>query len=378
MKTILAILTSKVFYGKERSNVEVYQLLREHGFDVTVVISGNAEKRLKEALRGLNVIEMECPDRHDKSISFWRYLVRVATTNLALKKLLRKKSPDYLFVNNEFSIYDFNWAIKSYKGKIIYRLGDAPAYPQLRFYKFNSAVWNEIAVRRVNTFVCISNYIKQKLEATGRRSDRDCVIYNYPPARPQSGKDVLVYKREDSETLVFGFIGQIIESKGVAFFVSAAKRLLQQYPKCHFLVAGNLGYDKIFGDKIRLMVSDELKMNIHLLGEIDDIGSFYKSIDVLCVPSIKQEPLGNIIVEAKKYSKPCVIFPSGGMPELVTHLRDGFICEKSDEQSLFDGMQWYCENWSCLEIQSKNAFDSITQLGIDRASFEKKWMAIFE
>ena len=336
-----------------------------------------AEKRLKDALCGLNIVEMECPDRHDKARNFLQYVICVIKSNRTLKKIFRYTKPDYLFINNEFSMYDFNWAIKSYKGKIIYRLGDVPAYPRLRFYRFNSKIWNKIAIKQVDTFVCISNFIKKKLELTGRVSEKDRVIYNYPPARVQTEKGKLLYNRDEG-TLIFAFIGQIIESKGVADFIAAAKKIISQYPNSRFLVAGNLQYDETFGDKIKQMVSNEYKMHIHLLGEIDDVESFYESIDVLCVPSIKQEPLGNVIVEAKKYGKPCVIYPSGGMPELITHLQDGYICDSADELSLMRGMLWYMQNRHCLQEHSKNAHASIKQLGIDRESFEKKWMKVFD
>jgi glycosyltransferase involved in cell wall biosynthesis len=218
----------------------------------------------------------------------------------------------------------------------------------------------------------------QKLNATGRNSQMDRVIYNYPPARNnKTFLNIPQVESLDDGTLVFGYIGQIIESKGVAYFIEAAKEILRQGLKCHFLVAGNLMYDENFGNRIKSMVTEDYSNHITLLGEVNDVETFYKSIDVLCVPSIKQEPLGNIIVEAKKYSKPCVIFPSGGMPELITHLWDGYLCESQTMESLLTGMLWYERNRSVIKEHSLNSLRSIDLLQIDREHFKQQWLQVF-
>lgn len=380
MKKVLAVLTSKVLYGKERSNIEVYHLLKNSGkFDISVIIDEKSEQRLKNALEGLNVVEMNCPDRHDHSKSIVRYMIGLIWANHFISSVIKRIKPDFLFINNEISLYDFNWAINKYCGKIIYRLGDAPAYPRLRFYKFNSKIWKKLAVQRTDTFVCISQYIMNTLKATGRNSPSDKVIYNYPPARfGIECQNFLPADLDGKDSLVFGYIGQIIESKGVKFFIQAAQKMLRSGLNCRFLVAGNLMYDKDFGEKIKSMVASEDANRILLLGEVNDIESFYKSIDVLCVPSIKQEPLGNIIVEAKKYSKPCVIFPSGGMPELITHLWDGYLCEHQTMDALWKGMLWYEENRNKVMEHSLNSHRSIELLKIDRVHFEQQWLQVFD
>ena len=104
---------------------------------------------------------------------------------------------------------------------------------------------------------------------------------------------------------------------------------------------------------------------------------FFQHIDILCVPSVKQEPLGNVIVEAKKYSTPCVVFPSGGMPELISHKIDGYVCKAQTMDALLEGMDYYIQNKNIISIHSRNSYNSIQQLGIDRITFEKKWCDVF-
>lgn len=374
-KKIIAILSSRVAYGKERSNIEVYHLLNDSGmYDLTVLTSLHAEKRLFDLLDGLNIIKLDFPDRHDHSVSLFNYIIHLPIINYKILRLLKTVEPDVLFVNDELSCYDLYWSLIRFKGKIVYRIGDAPAYPDLRFFFFNSRMWHNLGVKKVDTFVCISEYINKTVIATGRCSEKDKVIYNYPPTRKKVFKRLPITKVD--RLVTFGYIGQINKPKGVDLYVMAAKKILATGYDCQFLIAGSLQYDMEFGKKIKKMTSTE--SSITLLGEIDDIESFYNSIDVLVVPSIKEEPLGNVIVEAKSYHRPCVIFPSGGMPELITHKIDGYICGSKTENALFEGMKFYCDNKMLLSSHKQASYESILKLGIDRKTYEQKWFEVFE
>lgn len=372
MVKVLSLLTSEAFYGKERSNIEVYNLLRHNKYDVSVVLNSKADKRIYGALNDFTIYKIDYPNR---AISIWRYLIKLIIVNIQLLKILRKVKPDVLFINNETNIYDFFFLINQFRGKIIYRIGDSPYFPILRFRKLNTYIWNKIVIEKVYTIVSISKFIQNQVNETGRSCDRDMVINNYPPERKSQSfvGSSLIQKSKDY--IIFGYIGQIMQNKGVDLLVSAANRMTSSGMKAKFIIAGNLNYDKEFGDTVQKLAKKN--PNVIFLGEIDDIACFYNTIDVLCVPSVKQEPLGNIIVEAKKYSRPCIIFPSGGMPELISHKIDGFLCESQTEDSLLSGMEYFYSNKNSLENFNKQSNLSIDSLKIDRNNFEKRWTTVF-
>ena len=372
-KKVVAILASRVAYGKERSNIEVYHLLQNSGlYDMTVLVSNQSQQRIYDLLGDLNFVKLPFPDRH--LTSFLKYLIDLIRINIILTRFFFRNKPDVVFINNELTIYDLFISLYIYKGKIVYRIGDAPAYPNLRFYFANSRMWKYFCVKRVDTFVYISDYIRKTVETTGRSSIKDKTIYNYPPARNTITNKLSI--RKDEKILTFGYIGQIFKQKGVDLFVDAAKKILAMGYVCHFYIAGGLKFDKEFGDLIKEMTLGE--SHIDLLDEVEDIETFYSNIDVLVVPSVKEEPLGNILVEAKKYHRPCVIFPSGGMPELITHKVDGFVCKNKTVDALFEGLKYYLDNSTVLNDHKQASFDSIVKLNIDRKTFETKWLEVFE
>lgn len=379
MKKVLAIIPSAVLYGKERSNIEVYDyLVNKLGYKVDVVVNQLADSRLRQSLQNHRTHYIVYPNRHAKHFRILVYMVQYILSNIVTAYIIFKLKPDVLFLCSELTFYDLYPVFRLSKKRIVYRIGDEPAYKGLSFYKYNKYVWQKFVVPKVATIVSISKYIQNAVEATGRRNKNDVLIYNYPPERRcvDVAEEVL-YKKDINADVVFGYIGQIIKIKGVDLLVKAAIDILRLYPKTLFYIAGSISYDKKFGDELLQMLPQEFRDRIIFLNEISNIELFFSQIDVLCVPSVKQEPLGNVLVEAKKYATPCIIFPSGGMPELIHHEKDGYLCKVQDERSLYEGLKYYIEHKEFIPQHSLASKQSIGLLKIDRQSFEEKWSNVF-
>lgn len=380
MKIILAVLPSKVLYGKERSNIEVYNLMKDKlHLKICVAINKDANEKIKDATSNLLTYPITFPERHRKRNALLGYIKDYIVANLQIYRLVKKINPDVLFLCSELSFYDLYPALKLTNKKIIYRIGDEPAYKGLSFYKYNSFVWEKFVIPKVDTFICISQYIKKTVERTGRKSSKDIIIYNYPPTRKANlPNESYKYPNKCCEGVVFGYLGQIIQQKGVDLLIKAAIATLKQNPNNMFFIAGSLNYDLKFSQSIKKAIPQEYSSNIIFLDEISDIELFFSKIDILCVPSVKQEPLGNVIVEAKKYKKACIIFPTGGMPELIIHQYDGFICNDVTVEALQQGLSYYINNKGLITLHNENSFTSISDLHIDRASFEHKWETVIQ
>ncbi len=375
---ILCFLASKYFYGKERSNIEVYSLLNEQDdYQLKVVYNEGADDKLKSYLSIFDTVPLKFPDRSIAKYKYLKYGYTSLRLNSKILTILVRFRPDYIFVNDERTFYDIGPSVYFFGGKVVYRIGDEPAFPQLSNYKFNAWIWKSIVLRKTDTFVYISEYIKGTVKATGRDSGKDVVIYNYPPRRKQVAKRANNKYISNSRPVV-GYLGQVMQSKGVHLFVDAAIEIARKYEDVSFYVAGPLDYYVEYAENLVRKVSGAgFTDRIVFLGSIDDVQTFFGKIDVLVTPSLKEEPLGNVIVEAKKYSTPSIIFKSGGMPELITHGIDGFVCEDSTSVSIERGIEYYLQDASLIELHGQNAKDSIEELQIDYPNFSRKWLAVF-
>jgi glycosyltransferase involved in cell wall biosynthesis len=111
-----------------------------------------------------------------------------------------------------------------------------------------------------------------------------------------------------------GFIGRLDSPKGLHVLVEAIEKL-KEY-KIELLIAGSgpLGFE--------LKEQSQDLINITFLGRLENTSDFFKSLDLLVVPSIR-EPLGNVCIEAGLYRVPVLASNVDGIPEILEHKFSG-------------------------------------------------------
>ena len=156
-------------------------------------------------------------------------------------------------------------------------------------------------------------------------------------------------------------------------------QILEKGYNMELYIGGNTKTDPIYYGKIKsLLNKSPQSQHIHFLDEITNIETFYSNIDVSCTPSVYEEPLGNVLVEAKAFRKPSIIFNKGGMPEIIEHQYNGYICENVSVESLRRAMMYYIENPQRCIIEGDDAKESIRRMGIDRNSYVHKWLGVMD
>jgi glycosyltransferase involved in cell wall biosynthesis len=74
---------------------------------------------------------------------------------------------------------------------------------------------------------------------------------------------------------------------------------------------------------------------VEFLGQVDP-HAFFRDLDVLVVPSLWSEPFGLVATEAMAHGVPVLAAARGGLKEIVTPGRDGFLFEPSDPASFLE------------------------------------------
>lgn len=383
MKTILTILDSHDLYGKELSNIQVYKTLKEYQFRVIVAYNKYASDNLIEEIKPYEKITVSFPRQIKKKHRILHYFLYFFSSNYQISKIISKKKPDAILIPTEIALlYLLPSLLFFYKTKLIFRIGDAPLLYRKQHKKYlckiYNVIWRVLILKRIDITVSISKFIQNKLRDSGRKiqSKNDFIIYNLPPER--SSYDKLNLYPNSTTTLKLGFIGRIVEDKGLHLLVQATLELLNEGYDIELFIAGNIDKaDKYFLYISNIITQTNFINKFHFIGNINDIKSFYEAIDISCAPSIYEEPLGNILVEAKKYSRPSIIFNVGGMPELITHKHNGYICQTISIQNIKEAITYYYNNRQKIKEEGNNAHLSIKELGIDSEQFKKKWIKIF-
>ncbi len=114
------------------------------------------------------------------------------------------------------------------------------------------------------------------------------------------------------------FSGKLTKYKGVEYLVKAAKKINGEV-----LILGDGAERK----KLTKIVKDQQIANVRFLGHIKDntekLVQLYARADVLVAPSVWDEPLGLVILEAMACETPVVVTKKGGIPLAVKEGKNG-------------------------------------------------------
>jgi glycosyltransferase involved in cell wall biosynthesis len=134
------------------------------------------------------------------------------------------------------------------------------------------------------------------------------------------------------DTVIITMIGRINPGKGQLFFLEMAKKIVNTYPHCHFLLVGDPypGYENIESEIKNYIVENRLENHVTNLGFREDIASILKASDIFMLPSSLPDSLPTVILEAMAAGCPVVATRSGGASELVVEGETGFLIPIND------------------------------------------------
>jgi len=137
-------------------------------------------------------------------------------------------------------------------------------------------------------------------------------------------------RRPTGPELVIGTAGRLVELKGIEYLLSAAARLLNEFPNLRLEIAGS-GPQR---EKLEALAADAgLGEQVRFLGWIDDIRSVLSRWDVFVMPSL-EEGFPIAALDAMAAALPVVASRVGGVPELIEDGTTGWLVPPRDVESL--------------------------------------------
>lgn len=124
--------------------------------------------------------------------------------------------------------------------------------------------------------------------------------------------------------------------KGMDYFVEAVRLLAAQYPE----LARQTGIAILGGHAEE--VTTQLALPAYPLGYVSEpqrIVQVYNAADVFVLPSL-EDNLPNTLMEAMACGVPCVGFRTGGIPEMIDHLENGYVAGFQQADDLARGIHW--------------------------------------
>ena len=375
---ILALFGSILLFGQERGNIEALSGLQESGYRVRCIVRSDRWGRAVVAeleARGIEHVKAPYIDLWRKGrrlhFIFRNPFVFAAAQAVFLYHYFRFR-PSRLYAFNPSYLANFLIGLMLVRAPLLYRAGDEPTLHG-RSWRF---VW-KLMKRRIDHVVANSQFVKRAWVTAGMESERISLIYNRPSRRPSRavGSDQNLAVRHTG--LSFVFLGQLTPEKGVDLLIGAFQALIAGGADANLLIAGEMDDRNIaWSTALRTAIEADpaARERIHLVGYVHDVERLLSLADVHVAPSAWNEPLGGVVIEAKAARRPSIVFPNGGLPEIVRHETDGLICAETSLDALRLAMQYYVDDPASAVAHGEAAFSSLRLLESDR--FVERWAEV--
>ena len=329
---IMLIGHEKGLNGASRSLLNVADELSERGHSVYVLSSFNSGMLFEELRRHKIEVIVEpfylwCQQKGDinnweKKEEEWRREYN------AINKKTAKHIAQYAVDNNidiihsNTSVINIGGLISKYSGiKHVWHIREFadldfniyPLIPRKKCYKFMN--------RYTDRFICVSKAVADHYDMLD--SEKKEVIYNGISITDSLSSDITNHEDNISRILI---AGAIYPGKGQHEAVAACAELYKQGINDYELLIAGEG-------KKYFSVPDELQDHVRFLGQVEDMASLRKTIDINLMCS-RAEAFGRVTVEAMMSGIPVIGSNSGGTPELIQDGVTGFLYESGNIEEL--------------------------------------------
>ena len=220
-----------------------------------------------------------------------------------------------------------------------------PLLPRRSVSDLSAVVWrrkNEILRKYHISFVACSRWLEGEAKKSALlKGQRVTNIPNpinshvFCPSDKQQAREALGLPLDKHVIL---FVSQRVtdKRKGLDYLVEAVNRMAVQDAS----LKDNTAIAVLGGHSEE--VADLLPLPVFPLGYVSDeskIVKVYNAADVFVLPSL-EDNLPNTIMEAMACGVPCVGFNIGGIPEMIGHLKSGYVAKAADADDLARGIKW--------------------------------------
>lgn len=222
------------------------------------------------------------------------------------------------------------------------------------------------------TFVACSNWLKELAEKSPLTREHSVVsIANPIDTKRYYPKDKIQIRKRlhlpiDKKIALFAAVKASDPRKGIDYLVEASRIMAQHPNEILFLIAGNHGEE----------IEKQLALPALSLGYVssNEMADIYNASDLFVTPSL-QENLPNTIMEAMACGTPCVGFDIGGIPEMISHGKNGYVAKYKNADDLANGILWTLYKADAETLSSNSREKVLTEYSQEKIA--KKYIELY-
>lgn len=202
-----------------------------------------------------------------------------------------------------------------------------------RLFKSKQEIYQLGNIRFVGCSQWITDLAQEAMPNANVRHINNCIPHRifHPQDRQDARKAFSL--PQDQKLILFTCQKVTDKRKGMAYLLEALKYLNE--PKPHLVVVGGNTED-LLNSNLGIDPS-----NLHFIPYVNgerEMARLYSAVDCFVTPSL-QDNLPNTIAEAMSCGTPCVGFNAGGIPEMISHMKNGYVAQYCDSKDLAHGIE---------------------------------------
>jgi L-malate glycosyltransferase len=331
--------------GAERVLLLILSRLNRRRFEA-VLVCPPAGQLQKEA-RALNV---SCADVDQLNARFtWRidalirYFASFVSAIRQVRARVREYQPDLIHANSVRAGLVISAATVGLGTPVVWHVHDLlPKHPLSACIRLFALL--RPPVRIIVVANAAADRFKEKLLRRFPGRVKVAVIYNAVDAAKPSSTSISVSLRKElhirnSDRLV-GIVGNLSPIKGQLELIRAFAEARKRVPNLALLIVGSAlfnredGYQKQLFAEVRALKLDHC---VRFLGQRNDVPAIMAALDLLVMNS-RSEAFPLVALEGMAAGVPILATAVGGLPELITHEKNGWLVPLGDEEKLIEGM----------------------------------------
>jgi glycosyltransferase involved in cell wall biosynthesis len=228
------------------------------------------------------------------------------------------------------------------------------------------------SLRRADRLVAVSTATGKSWLAAGVPASRLSVVRNgvdtshfVPLADPRYRAELRAGYGLPADAFVVLFLGRLVPAKGVEVLLDAVRRLVEELPglPTRLVIAGR-GGDTPYGKQL---MGRARGLPVTSVPWQADPRPLYWSADALAVPSLWEEPLGMVVLEAQSCGLPVVASRVGGMQEILDGKPYGQLVEPGRPGPLADALASLRDWRTSTDLGSRARANAVLHHGLERA-----------
>jgi len=191
-------------------------------------------------------------------------------------------------------------------------------------------------ILKCNYIIALDQLLKHHLISSGYPESQ---IFIVPNMINTPAKKINNFSQKRTEYVV-GALGRFVPEKGFNYLIEAISILRDRKYRVKLLIGG-AGPLEIQLKKLAHGLN--IGKNIEFIGWINDKESFFKTVDIFCIPSVF-ETFGIVALEAMSHQVPIVATKTAGASQIFEAGSDALITNTASNQGLADNIAYLIDN----------------------------------